>query len=105
RAGARGERSGAEGVEEPVAIIAQPKPRYPPVLQAAGISGSVDIQFVVDSVGRPEPASWHVMGSTNRAFEDPTREAIMAARFHPARLKGRPVRQLVAQRIAFSIDR
>ena len=95
----------AEEVDDPVAIVDQPKPVYPPVLQAAGVSGSVDLQFVVDSTGRAEASSWHVLASTNRAFEEPARVAIMATRYRPARIKGRPVRQLVAQRISFSIDR
>jgi TonB family protein len=90
-------------VDDPVSIVDQRRPIYPPVLQAAGIAGSVDVQFVVDTVGRAEAASWHVVGSTNRAFEEPAREAIMASRFKPARIKGRVVRQLVSQRISFTV--
>jgi len=64
-------------VDDPVAIISQPKPRYPPVLQQAGVSGRVDIQYVVDTLGHAEPASWKVLKSTNKLFEEPARESIM----------------------------
>lgn len=90
-------------VDDPVRPLDIPKPRYPPVLQQAGIAGSVDVQYVVDTLGRAEPASWRVLRSTNKAFEDPAREAIMAGRFKPARIRNQAVRQLVQQRISFNI--
>jgi protein TonB len=90
-------------VDDPVQQINIPRPRYPPVLQSAGIAGSVDVQYVVDTTGHAEPASWKVMKSTNKQFEQPAREAIMKGVFKPARIKGQAVRQLVQQRIAFNI--
>jgi TonB family protein len=90
-------------VDDPVRAIEIPRPRYPPVLQQAGIAGSVDVQYVVDTLGRAEPSSFRVLRSTNKAFEDPAREAILAGRFKPARIRGQAVRQLVQQRISFNI--
>jgi protein TonB len=90
-------------VDDPVRPLNIPRPKYPPVLQQAGIAGSVDVQYVVDTLGRAEPASWKVLRSTNKAFEDPAREAIMDGRFKPARIRGQAVRQLVQQRISFTI--
>ena len=90
-------------VDDPVSPINIPRPRYPPVLQSAGIAGTVDVQYVVDTTGHAEPASWRVMKSTNKQFEGPAREAIMKGVFKPARIKGQAVRQLVQQRIAFNI--
>ena len=90
-------------VDDPVRPIEIPKPRYPPVLQQAGIAGSVDVQYVVDTLGRAEPPSWRVIRSTNKAFEDPARDAIMQGKFKPARIRGQAVRQLVQQRISFTI--
>ena len=94
-----------EEVDDPVSVLDQKRPVYPPALQVAGISGSVDVQFVVDTVGRAEATSWRVVGSTNPAFEGPARDAIMASRFQPARIRGRVVRQLVSQRISFTVGR
>jgi protein TonB len=92
-----------EQVDDPVQPINQPKPRYPPVLQQAGVSGFVDVQYVVDTLGHAEPNSWHVMKSTNAQFEAPARESIMRSLFKPARIKGAAVRQLVQQSIKFNI--
>jgi len=90
-------------VDDPVAQINIPRPRFPPVMQQAGISGSVDVQYVVDTTGHAEARSWKVLKSTNKAFEEPAREAIMKGVFKPARIKGTAVRQLVQQRISFNI--
>jgi protein TonB len=90
-------------VDDPVQPINFQKPKYPPVLQQAGIAGSVDVQYVVGIDGRAEPESFKVMRSTNKAFEEPAREAIMGSTFKPAKIKGQPVRQLVQQRVSFTI--
>ena len=90
-------------VDDPVAIISQPKPRYPPVLQQAGVSGRVDISYVVDTLGHAEPASWKVLKSTNKLFEEPAHESIMKSVFKPARIKGAAVRQLVQQAMVFNV--
>jgi len=92
-----------EQVDDPVRPISQPQPRYPPVLQQAGITGRVELQFVVDTTGHAEPRSFKVLRSSNKAFEEPAREAIMKSVFRPARIRGQAVRQLVQQAMAFSI--
>jgi periplasmic protein TonB len=90
-------------VDDPVQPLNIPKPRYPPVLQQAGVSGFVDAQYVVDTLGHAEPVSWKVLRSSNAQFEAPAREAIMKGVFKPARIKGAAVRQLVQQSIKFNI--
>jgi len=90
-------------LDDPVQQINIPPPRYPPVLQSAGIAGSVDVQYIVDTTGHAEPASFKVLKSTHQAFEEPAREAIMKGVFKPAKFRGRLVRQLVQQRISFKI--
>ncbi len=90
-------------VDDPVAPISQVKPRYPPVLQSAGISGKVGVEFIVDTTGHAEARSWKILSSTNKAFEEPAREAIMKSVYKPARIKGQAVRQLVQQGMRFDI--
>jgi periplasmic protein TonB len=90
-------------LDDPVQPISIPTPRYPPVLQSAGIAGSVDLQYVVDTTGHAEPNSFKVMKSTHPAFAEPAKEAIMKGVFKPAKFKGQPVRQLVQQRISFKV--
>jgi len=92
-----------EQVDDPVQPLNIPKPRYPPVLQQAGVSGYVDAQYVVDTLGHAEPVSWKVLRSSNAQFEAPAREAILKGVFKPARIKGAAVRQLVQQKISFNI--
>jgi len=91
-------------VDEPVRPVNIPSPRYPPVMQQAGIEGRVEAQYVVDTTGHAEPRSWKVLRSSNKAFEEPAREAIMKAVFRPARIRGQAVRQLVQQAITFNIS-
>lgn len=92
-----------EQVDDPVQPLNIPKPRYPPVLQQAGVSGFVDAQYVVDTLGHAEANSWKVLRSSNAQFEAPAREAILKGVFKPARIKGAAVRQLVQQSIKFNI--
>ncbi|HET6578015.1 MAG TPA: energy transducer TonB [Gemmatimonadales bacterium] len=90
-------------LDDPVQPISIPTPRYPPVLQSAGIAGSVDLQYVVDTTGHAETGSFKVLKSTHPAFVEPAKEAISKGVFKPAKFKGQPVRQLVQQRISFKV--
>jgi protein TonB len=90
-------------LDDPVQPISIPTPRYPPVLQSAGIAGAVDLQYVVDTTGHAEPASFKVLKTTHQAFVEPAKEAITKGVFKPAKFKGQPVRQLVQQRISFKV--
>jgi protein TonB len=90
-------------LDDPVQPISIPTPRYPPVLQSAGIAGAVDLQYVVDTTGHAEPGSFKVLKTTHPAFVEPAKEAISKGVFKPAKFKGQPVRQLVQQRISFKV--
>jgi TonB family protein len=91
----------AAAVDDPVAIIAQPAPRYPAALALAGIAGRVELSYVVDTTGAVEPRSLRTRTSSHPAFEAAARASVMESRFKPARLQGQPVRQLVNQTITF----
>jgi protein TonB len=90
-------------LDDPVQPISIPTPRYPPVLQSAGIAGAVDLQYVVDTTGHAEAGSFKVLKTTHPAFVEPAREAISKGVFKPAKFKGQAVRQLVQQRISFKV--
>ena len=90
-------------LDDPVQPISIPTPRYPPVLQSAGIAGTVDLQYVVDTTGHAEPNSFKVLKTTHAAFVEPAKEAIAKGVFKPAKFRGQPVRQLVQQRISFKV--
>jgi protein TonB len=91
-------------LDDPAQRISGPDPRYPPVLQSAGIAGSVDLQFIVDTTGHVEPNSLKVLAKTHDAFVEPAKEAVMKGVYKPARYKGEPVRQQVQQRIKFQTN-
>jgi TonB family protein len=88
-------------LDDPVQVISQPQPRYPPVLASAGITGRVEMQFIVDTTGHVEGPSFKVLKTSHPAFAEPAREAILKSVFKPAKFKGRAVRQLVQQAVAF----
>ena len=88
-----------------VAIPGTATPRYPSMLQSAGIEGDVRTQFVVDTLGRVEPGSVRVLESTRDLFASAVRDALARARFKPAEAGGHKVRQLVEQTFTFRIAR
>lgn len=90
-------------LDEPAQVISQPPPRYPPVLEQAGVSGMVAVQFVIGSHGKVEPNSLEVLAATDSAFVAPARETILESLFRPARFHGQKVRQLARQTIRFAI--
>ena len=90
--------------DEPATILLQRAPRYPPVLQAAGLEGRVSVRFVIDREGRVEPGSVRITSATHTGFEESARETILGTRFKPARVRGRPVRQWAEQTVVYRIS-
>ena len=88
-----------------IAIPGTATPRYPPMLQSAGLEGDVRAQFVVDTLGRVERGSVQVLETSHDLFATAVREALARARFQPAEVGGRHVRQLVEQTFTFRISR
>ena len=89
----------AEADEPPTMISAGPQ-RVPPGME--GVPAQVVFQFIVDTLGRAEPASVKVISSTNKIFEAPAKETILKSVFKPGRNGGRAVRVLVQQRVTFT---
>jgi TonB family protein len=80
------------------------QPRYPESLFLAGVTGRVDAEFVVDTVGRVDMATFGALSSTDPEFTASVRRALADAAYIPARLRGHPVRQVVYQPFTFVID-
>lgn len=98
----RGVLAAAE-VDDPAVAIHQPSPRYPPVLQQAGIEGRVLVEFVIDTSGHMEGSSLRVLESSNPGFDAAAGETVRHSVFRPARVRGMPVRQRTVQSIVFRI--
>lgn len=78
-------------------------PRYPDDLRKNHIQGEVLAQFVVDTLGRAEMATFKVLRASDPGFTNAVREAVPAMHFSPASIAGRPVRQLVQMPFQFSL--
>jgi len=88
-----------------LAIPGTATPRYPSMLQSAGVEGDVRTQFVVDTLGRVEQGSVRVLDTTHDLFASAVRDALNRARFKPAQAGGRKVRQLAEQVFTFRIGK
>lgn len=80
-----------------------PVPIYPSQLRSTGLQGTVVVRFVVDTSGSVEPASIAVLESTHAAFADAVRAWLPRTKYFAADVGGRHVRQLVQQRVEFTL--
>ena len=78
-------------------------PAYPLKLLEARIMGYVQAQYVVDTTGFADTASFKVLRSTHAEFIAAVREALPYMRFSPAKIGALKVRQLVEQNFSFRI--
>ena len=89
------------------AVVARqnnPALSYPGALRAAGVEGDVLVRFVVDTIGRVEAGSIEIVREAHPLFGRAVAEWLGRNRYYPAQVHGRPVRQLVEQRISFSLQ-
>jgi TonB family protein len=79
------------------------RPAYPPELKARGITGTVVAQFVVDTMGHVEAASFKLITVSHLPFGEAVREVVPGMRYNPAEVRGTKVRQLVQQPFVFAM--
>jgi protein TonB len=84
----------------PVAIL-QPAPRYPFEMRKAGVSGEVQLVFIVDVDGNTRDV--HALKSTNLVFERAAIEAVEQWKFKPGTIDGRPINTRSVITIPFTI--
>lgn len=90
-------------VERAVQALRPVPPRYPEMLRAAGVTGTVRVRFVVDTAGAVEPASIEMLEAPQEAFGEAVRRALLATRYRPAEANAQRVRQLVEQAFTFQL--
>lgn len=78
-------------------------PVYPPAMLVRGIEGAVATQYVVDTTGLADTASFRVSSSTDPEFTAAVRAALPGMRFVPAKIGKEPVRLLVQQTFSFRL--
>jgi len=80
-------------------------PRYPDMLRSANVEGEVLAQFVVDTTGRAEMATFKVIKSTHDLFTNAVRAALPNMKFYPAEVGGKHVKQLVQMPFQFNLTK
>jgi TonB family protein len=90
---------------EPPRPLHSPEPTYPAALREARIEGTVELEFTVDSLGHVAPGSVVVVSTAMPALVAPAREALLASRFAPARLDGRPIAARARRAFVFRVTR
>jgi protein TonB len=86
-------------------MITPAKPRYPEPLRQAGIDGQVLVRFVVDTLGRIDPASVQILSSTHDQFTRAVRDALSGFRFRPAESNGKRISALAEMPFEFKVTR
>jgi TonB family protein len=78
-------------------------PTYPESLLRRRIEGSVIVQYVVDTLGRADTATFRVISTTHPEFARAVKQTLPQMRFRPATMANKHVAQLVQQPFAFRI--
>lgn len=68
---------------------------YPASMRRLGITGLVQVQFVVSATGRVEPGSVEVLSSTAPVLSTAALQALPSIQFTPGKVDGRAVRARV----------
>jgi len=88
-------------VEKLSTPLAQPQVEYPASLKAAGITGSVFAQYVVDPTGRVDIDTFKVLNDVDPRFTAAIKSSLPSWRFEPASVGGHKVSQVVQQAFQF----
>ncbi|MDF1504905.1 energy transducer TonB [Roseisolibacter sp. H3M3-2] len=79
-------------------------PRYPEPLRLTNTEGAVTAEWIVDTTGAADPASFKIVASSHPLFTDAVKECLTGMKFRPAELGGQRVRQLVRQEFRFQLQ-
>ena len=79
-------------------------PTYPESMLKRRIEGSVLVQYVVDTLGHADTATFRVISATHADFANAVKSTLPRMRFRPAIMANRLVPQLVQQPFAFKIQ-
>jgi hypothetical protein len=63
----------------------------------------VELEFVVDTLGQPELSTVRSRSTTDAEFEEAVRASLSDLHYAPARLRDRPVRQLVVYKLGMAV--
>jgi protein TonB len=86
-------------LDQPPVVVVQGNPQYPFEMRRAGISGSVTVDFIVDTQGNVRNA--YAITSTQSEFEVPAIQAVNKWRFRPGKKSGHMVNTHMQVPISF----
>lgn len=89
-------------LKDPQAVAQAIQKAYPPVLRDRGISGKVQVQFVVNADGKVDPESVEVLDSSVVGLGNAAVAAVKGFEFEPGQKDGSPVKTLVIFPIQFT---
>jgi TonB family protein len=92
-------------VTELPAILVAGRPVFPEPLRAAGLSGRLMVEAIVDTTGRAEPASIVVTRTAHAGFNRAAIAFVQGALFRPGRVNGKAVRVRVRIPVDFVLRR
>ncbi|NNG16645.1 MAG: energy transducer TonB [Gemmatimonadales bacterium] len=95
----------SDGVSDGPRVLDAHTPTYPQRLQRRGISGSVTLRFVLDTLGKVEPCSMEVQEASREEFILSAVLAVLQTKFKPAEHQGNTVRVRMVQPVRFNVFR
>ncbi len=78
-------------------------PPYPETMLRKRIEGTVVVQYVVDTAGHADTASFQILFASHRDFAQSVKTTLPQMRFRPAVMGSQRVKQLVQQPFTFKI--
>jgi TonB family protein len=67
----------------------------------AGVVARVELQFIIGTDGRVEPASVTVLGHTSAVFDESAKHMVTGSVYRPGRRNGATIRVRVRQGVSF----
>lgn len=89
-------------VDQPPDLVKMGKRRYPSDLERAGVGGRVVLSFIIDTLGRAEPCSFHVLTSAHSQLEVAAFRMALESLYRPGQVRGQKVRVMVNQAVTFN---
>ena len=93
-------------VDTPASLVTgSALPEYPDSLRREGVGGKVVIELVVNVDGSLDTASVNLVSSTHQLFTEAVQQALATAKFKPATLRARAVRQVLQVPFVFKAEK
>ena len=83
------------------AVISALQRNYPPLLRDAGVSGTVQVQMVINEDGTPDMSTVEIVSTDHEQFADAARRVVERMRFRPAKVNNQAVKVKIILPVTF----